>query len=436
MNILDHFGAFQKTDDTLPPPEDRLCDPNSVNLPSISPAPTAEESDNATAAKVRFRLQVEEVSDDDSAADEETLIDDDATVQTTSTPIQRVCDQSNTTENMAMTLKSKLAELEREISQFRQHNAELTRLKQQHELERIQLAEDRTEQANKLQDERCRHEVELHDERIRIAEDRAELQRKEKLLRGPNRKEREDVTALRQQLDAAQKELAAKDQRHVAAQARLRAQLRVMEKDLKDCSYEVEQLKKENRKVEAENIRLRRQNNNKMLMEINRNIAKLSTGVESAAAAPVVAIENTSRKNIKIVPTKRKEAKQPAPVQDDGSGDSSSEDDNDVMVSADVVRPPVVAAVAATRQIITNESKTAASVKREIFNEDGSKDVWFPNGNIKKISADTMIIRMLYYNKDIKETNIQEGTVKYYYAETNTWHTSYLDGLEILEFPK
>lgn len=436
MNILDHFGAFQKTVDKLPSPEDRLCDPNSVNLPSISPAPPAEESDNATAAKVRFRLQVEEVSDDDSAADEETLIDDDATVQTTSTPIQRVCDQSNTTETMAMALKSKLAELEREISQFRQHNAELTRLKQQHELERIQLAEDRTEQANKLQDERCRHEVELHDERIRIAEDRAELQRKEKLLRGPNRKEREDVTALRQQLDAAQKELAAKDQRHVAAQARLRAQLRVMEKDLKDCSYEVEQLKKENRKVEAENIRLRRQNNNKMLMEINRNIAKLSTGVESAAAAPVVAIENTSRKNIKIVPTKRKEAKQPAPVQDDGSGDSSSEDDNDVMVSADVVRPPVVAAVAATRQIITNESKMAASVKREIFNEDGSKDVWYPNGNIKKISADTMIIRMLYYNKDIKETNIQEGTVKYYYAETNTWHTSYLDGLEILEFPK
>lgn len=73
--------------------------------------------------------------------------------------------------------------------------------------------------------------------------------------------------------------------------------------------------------------------------------------------------------------------------------------------------------------------------KREVTNADGSKDIWYPNGNIKKISADGMNIRMLYYNKDIKETNVNEGTVKYYYAETNTWHTTYLDGLEILEFP-
>lgn len=76
-----------------------------------------------------------------------------------------------------------------------------------------------------------------------------------------------------------------------------------------------------------------------------------------------------------------------------------------------------------------------ASFKREIRNPDGSKDIWYPNGNLKKISADGMTIRMLYFNKDIKETNINEGTVKYYYAETNTWHTTYLDGLEILEFP-
>ena len=43
---------------------------------------------------------------------------------------------------------------------------------------------------------------------------------------------------------------------------------------------------------------------------------------------------------------------------------------------------------------------------------------------------------MLYYNKDIKETNVNEGTVKYYYADNNTWHTTYIDGLEILEYPK
>lgn len=95
------------------------------------------------------------------------------------------------------------------------------------------------------------------------------------------------------------------------------------------------------------------------------------------------------------------------------------------------------------KQQISSEEKQAAQsanssnqpMKREITNEDGSKDIWYSNGNLKKISADGLMIRMLYFNKDIKETNVSEGTVKYYYAESNTWHTTYLDGLEILEFP-
>lgn len=73
--------------------------------------------------------------------------------------------------------------------------------------------------------------------------------------------------------------------------------------------------------------------------------------------------------------------------------------------------------------------------QREIVNVDGSRDIWYLNGNLKKISPDGMFIKILYFNKDIKETNINEGTSKYYYSETKTWHTSYIDGLEIIEFP-
>lgn len=80
-------------------------------------------------------------------------------------------------------------------------------------------------------------------------------------------------------------------------------------------------------------------------------------------------------------------------------------------------------------------TEASENYRREIINPDGSKDIWYPNGNLKKISSDGMNIRMLYFNKDIKETNVNEGTVKYYFAETNTWHTTYLDGLEIIEFP-
>lgn len=416
LNIFEHFAGFKNTAENDKPI-------NRINLPSPHSSDSDDESaTESTAPKVRFCLQVEEVAAAAAAAadnDCTTLLSIDNVQPTTSTPIQKNTDENllaNDTTDMAQLLKAKLIELEKEIIQFRQQNAELTKHKQRHELERVQLAEERAEQLNAIQDERIRMEVELHDERIRIAEDRAELQRKEKLLRGPNRKEREDTIALRTQLEAAQKELVAKDGRHVAAQARLRAQIRVLEKDLKECSYEVEQLKKENRKVESENVRLRRQSNNKMLMAINRNIAKLSTGGGGDAEINVKEKEFRGRKE--VVTEKQQE--------------SSESEEEDVVEDVVALEQIVKAAPTATKVVADSRS----SVKREIINKDGSKDVWYPNGNIKKISADTMVIRMLYYNKDIKETNIQEGTVRYYYAETNTWHTSYLDGLEILEFPK
>lgn len=117
---------------------------------------------------------------------------------------------------------------------------------------------------------------------------------------------------------------------------------------------------------------------------------------------------------------------------------SSSSCDLDVpftsRASVAAVAKPV--ATAAEKTVAENNNNNSTSdFKREIVNADGSKDIWYPNGNLKKISADGMSVRMLYFNKDIKETDIRAGTVKYYYAETNTWHTTYLDGLEILEFP-
>ncbi|KAL0266572.1 UNVERIFIED_CONTAM: hypothetical protein PYX00_009079 [Menopon gallinae] len=72
---------------------------------------------------------------------------------------------------------------------------------------------------------------------------------------------------------------------------------------------------------------------------------------------------------------------------------------------------------------------------REKKYDDGRREIIYPNGNVKKISADGRIVKMIYYNGDLKETDIVEGSEKYYYAQTKTWHTTYKDGLEVLEFP-
>ncbi|OXU20179.1 hypothetical protein TSAR_000411 [Trichomalopsis sarcophagae] len=71
---------------------------------------------------------------------------------------------------------------------------------------------------------------------------------------------------------------------------------------------------------------------------------------------------------------------------------------------------------------------------REVHHPDGRVEYWYPNGNVKKVFPDKCLTKTIYYNGDVRETD-QNGTVKYFYAATRTWHTTMPDGLEILEFP-
>ncbi|XP_057340656.1 centromere protein J [Microplitis mediator] len=71
---------------------------------------------------------------------------------------------------------------------------------------------------------------------------------------------------------------------------------------------------------------------------------------------------------------------------------------------------------------------------REVQCPDGHLEYLYPNGNVKKIYPDKNISKMIYYNGDVRET-LPDGRVKYFYAATKTWQTTYPDGFEILEFP-
>ncbi|XP_015592791.1 centromere protein J isoform X2 [Cephus cinctus] len=81
-----------------------------------------------------------------------------------------------------------------------------------------------------------------------------------------------------------------------------------------------------------------------------------------------------------------------------------------------------------------NKDKMTKQGIKEVRHPDGRLEYWYPNGNVKKLSADRNIIKMIYYNGDVRESN-RDGGVKYFYASTRTWHTTMPDGLEILEFP-
>ncbi|GLG97780.1 Centromere protein J [Gryllus bimaculatus] len=71
---------------------------------------------------------------------------------------------------------------------------------------------------------------------------------------------------------------------------------------------------------------------------------------------------------------------------------------------------------------------------REKNFSDGRQEIWYANGNVKKVSPDKMTTKMIYFNGDVKEKYF-DGIEKYYYAGTKTWQTTYSDGREVIEFP-
>ncbi len=64
---------------------------------------------------------------------------------------------------------------------------------------------------------------------------------------------------------------------------------------------------------------------------------------------------------------------------------------------------------------------------------DGSVEICYLNGNRKEISPDGQTTKVYYYNGDIKET-LPSGLVKYFYSQSKTWHLTYADGKEVLQF--
>jgi centromere protein J len=414
-----------------------------------------EESVNSRTLQdhhVRFSDKIDVVETTGVQDNEETITDDAATMLSTdleaielsktSTPNEKqnfldfkkkllgkkvpVTQQKNVQENeikeQGNLMKSRLEELEREIETFREQNSVLIKMKQELELEKIQFDNDREEMLEKMKDERVKIEIFLHDERLKLEDEKKRCEKMIREARNPNRKEREETTKLKATVEELKDELKAKEAKHGSSQARFRAQIRQLEKDNQSQKLELEVLRKEIRKLELENVRLRRETNSKMLQEINRNIAKL--------APPSTDNGNEKKKEVKKPPARRSEptiqkTKKRFTSEPDLTAKSEDSSDEDLAIrnkENEPKKPP--------------EIDIPDSMKREIDNPDGSKDIWYPNGNLKKISPDGMLIRMLYYNKDIKETNMNEGTIKYYYADRNTWHTTYIDGLEILEYPE
>lgn len=516
-------------------------------------------------------------------------------------------------------LKDRLQELEDEIETFRKENANLAKLREEVDLERQKFYEEKNTFEQKYNEEKILAEYYLAEEKEKLSKQKQTYERYVREMRGRlSKKEKDEVTNLKKEIADLKEEIRMKDAKSTSSIARLRNQIKIIEKEKKESLEEVEKLKKENRRIQHSNDVTRRLTNLKYLEQINKKLTKMSSkescsemNVDNDMKYKAFEIErqsrsrrvqpvqkNTIRPRAKSVPNlnvKSRYAKyfsqrdavsqmDRTNITDDHldaphyhigdvdemrkSEDSNSNDDAEISDNDDnnlekmylerfqstsptsnrsslsntteknsfkenpdpffICKPntnsrdsksPNETSVSPylrnNSSSNTNRSKSPISNKSsnhlsprhypkdlqnlsnyslesysqnrskspisilsnrsssqrlstvinqdqykdrltvspepstskttvlrtslnptEIKKPDGSKELRFPNGNVKYISSDGKYSKFAYYNGDVKENFYNEGRIKYFYAEAKTYHTTHADGLEVLEFPE
>ncbi|XP_061722181.1 centromere protein J [Cydia pomonella] len=525
-------------------------------------------------------------------------------------------------------LKDRLRELEDEIETFRKENANLTKMREDIDMEKQKFYEEKSTFEQKFNEEKILSEYYLAEEKEKLTKQKQIYERQVREMRGRlNKKDKDEVATLKKEINDLKEEMRLKDAKYTTVAARLRNQLKMIEREKKDLQEEVEKLKKENRRIQHSNDITRRMTKIKYLEQINKKLCnaksaqrqvvpdddikyktfeierKSRSRVQPAAKNPLRAraksvpnLNVTSRyakyfsQRDVVSPTERNQTlnieRYHSDYVDDGRYDHESEsledaesasgrdatdneDDNSlekiymqrfqehskdvepvdkqrsicsssnhsfektnlnqktddffihrsnsasireskspkqispcnhpsgsssnrskspvsILSHRSTGKSPVtvinhepdylpstsrsnhshgrstspISSVSnhtyscssqriptvINREYLDNRSFPAPPLSKssitkteltptEIRKSDGSKELRFPNGNVKYLSADGKYSKFVYYNGDVKENFYNEGRIKYYYAETKTLHTTHPDGLEVLEFP-
>uniref|UniRef100_A0A3P9M1S2 Centromere protein J n=1 Tax=Oryzias latipes TaxID=8090 RepID=A0A3P9M1S2_ORYLA len=243
-------------------------------------------------------------------------------------------------------LRERLVELEIEIERFKKENAALAKLRQDYEKkERLDFDQAKAAELARFDDYKKEENRKLQKER-KLFEKHATAARA-----APDKKEREEIQSLKEQLNSLQEELKRRESRWTSTHTRLRQQIDSLNKDNAALREEIQMLEK----------------------------LRLSAWKKSSVAA---------------------ETK-------DGPRTSES------------------SASSGTKGVTFAIEKVLVG---------GDRLIVFPNGTRKEVSADGLSAKITFFNGDTKQTTADQRVI-YYYAEAQTTHITYPEGLEVLHFP-
>lgn len=184
-------------------------------------------------------------------------------------------------------LAQKLEELEGEIERFRFENNKVAQLRRNLEIEQREFERERKKLTAQLENERKELHFEIGEERKKLAKDKMVFEKYTRELKNkPNKQERNEISNLKIEIANLRETQKLKDTKNSTTQARLRNQIKSLEKEKSNLQEEIEKLTKQNAKLlAAQKVNVARPCETKMLQEINKSLSKLTKVRKNKQAA-------------------------------------------------------------------------------------------------------------------------------------------------------
>uniref|UniRef100_A0A8C3RQN3 Centrosomal P4.1-associated protein n=1 Tax=Chelydra serpentina TaxID=8475 RepID=A0A8C3RQN3_CHESE len=302
-------------------------------------------------------------------------------------------------------LREKLVELETEIERFRAENASLTKLREERESSLENLRREIADFEQQKTKELARIEEVKKEEMRKLQKDRKVFEKYSTAARAmPDKKERDEIQALKQQLADLQEDLKRREAKWSTTHGRLRNQIETLTKENMELREEIKIMERFRlevwKKAEA--------------AESNRKAE--SSGMNLKTAESIVSLWRVLMQGCILSQLLTREI-------------FSFQDMSPTETCVPIEPPSLVST--SSEEIQGEINYPDGKVEKVLKN--GCHLIFFPNGTQKEMSSDGKTITVTFFNGDVKQV-MPDQRVIYYYADAQTTHTTYPDGLEVLHF--
>ncbi|XP_075418987.1 centrosomal P4.1-associated protein isoform X2 [Tenrec ecaudatus] len=330
-------------------------------------------------------------------------------------------------------LREKVNELEKEIEKFKYENTSLAKLRIERESALEKLRREIADFEQQKVKELARIEEFKKEETRKLQKERKVFEKYATAARSlPDKKEREEMQALKQQIADLQEDLKRKEAKWSSTHSRLRSQIEMLVKENTDLREEIKVMERfrldawkraeaieSNLKADPCTAPVRKDESVNPAICFQKSQVSSGTQVEKCKKNYLPTPGNPSQRPKSILPcdlgnfdmgqaTSTREPFEPMKFPDPGY----KEEDEKEKIQGEISYP---------------------DGKVEKVFKDGSHVILFPNGTRKEVSADGKTLTVTFFNGDVKQVMPDERVI-YYYAAAQTTHTTYPEGLEVLHF--